>query len=113
MTWDYFGDSVTGIKIIGGKDMAEYTYETLYLHLREKLGDALPEHAMDDIHEALKITEKMEAEGWAFNLEDLSRGSLTENDWRATLSRDGREFVGQSDHSALAVCVAVADALAG
>ncbi|WP_432738767.1 hypothetical protein [Maridesulfovibrio sp. FT414] len=93
--------------------MAEYTYESLQALLLEKLGDEMPERAMDDIHDALKITVKMEEEGWKFKLEDLSRGSLTENDWRATLSRDGREFVGQSDHSALAVCVAVADALVG
>ncbi len=91
--------------------MAEYTYEGLESMLKAKLGDDMPERAMEDIHEALKITEKMETEGYKFKLEDLSRGSLTETDWRATLSKDGREFAGQSDHAALAVCVAVADAL--
>lgn len=91
--------------------MAEYTYETLQAVLKERLGDEMPEHAMDDIHEALKIAEKMEENGWIFRLEDLSRGSLTETDWRATLGKDGNEFSGQSDHAALAVCVAVADAL--
>lgn len=93
--------------------MAEYTYETLYLLLKEKLGEDLPEYAMDDIHEALKITEKMETDGWAFKLEDLSRGSLTETDWKAVLIKDGKEYAGRSDNAALAVCVAVADALAG
>lgn len=93
--------------------MAEYTYESLEALLKEKLGDAMPDRAMEDIHEALKISEKMEAEGWKFKLEDLSRGSMTEIDWRATLTKDGKDFSGQSDHAALAVCVAVADALVG
>ncbi|WP_320171722.1 hypothetical protein [Maridesulfovibrio sp.] len=91
--------------------MAEYTYESLQAVLQDRLGDSMPERAMDDIHDALKITEQMEAEGYSFKLEDLSRGSMTETDWRATLSKDGKEFSGQSDHAALAVCVAVADAL--
>ena len=93
--------------------MAEYTYESLEALLKEKLGDAMPERAMEDIHDALKITEKMEEEGWRFKMEDMSRGCLTESDWVATLSRDGKDFSGRSDHSALAVCVAVADALIG
>ncbi|TIH17989.1 hypothetical protein D0S45_05375 [Marinifilum sp. JC120] len=93
--------------------MAEYTYESLEALLKEKLGDNMPEWAMEDIHEALKITEKMEEEGWKFKLADLSRGSMTETDWRATLSKDDKKFSGQSDHAALAVCVAVADAIVG
>ncbi|WP_320006763.1 hypothetical protein [Maridesulfovibrio sp.] len=91
--------------------MAEYTYEGLEAVLKEKLGDSMPERAMVDIHDALKITEKMEEDGWKFKVEDMSRGCLTESDWVATLSKDGKEFAGRSDHSALAVCVAVADAL--
>ncbi len=93
--------------------MAEYTYESLEALLNEKLGDDMPEGAMEDIHKALKITEKMEEEGWKFQLEDLSRGSMTETDWRATLKKDGKEYAGQSDHAALAVCVAVADSIVG
>ena len=93
--------------------MAEYTYESLQALLKEKLGDSMPERAMEDVHDALKIIEKMEEEGWKFKIEDLSRGSLTESDWVATLSKSGKEFSGHSDHSALAVCVAVADALIG
>ncbi len=36
---------------------------------------------------------------------------MTETNWKATLTKDGKEFAGESDHAALAVCVAAADAL--
>ncbi len=91
--------------------MAEYTIETLEETLVKHLGEDMPENALGDIHKALKIFELLETRGYKFELKDLSRGSMTETNWRASLTKDGKEFAGESDHAALAVCVAAADAL--
>ncbi|CCO23169.1 hypothetical protein [Maridesulfovibrio hydrothermalis] len=91
--------------------MAEYTIETLEEALTKHLGDELPENALSDIHQAIKIAEHLETRGYTFELKDLSRGSMTETNWRAILVKDGKDFAGESDHAALAVCVAAADAL--
>ncbi|WP_300464648.1 hypothetical protein [Desulfobacula sp.] len=92
--------------------MSESIPEILENQLKLYLGEAVPTHAVSDIHAALELSEILEAKGFSFQLKDLCPKSPNETQWRGIFIKDGEKFSADDPQSSVAVCKAAVDALA-
>ena len=79
--------------------------------LRQQLGPALPDQAVNDVHAALALAGSLEGRGLWFSLKDLCPKSMTRSLWRAVFSTGDKQFSADHASPALAVCAAALSAL--
>jgi len=94
-----------------GNLMSESIPDSLEKQLKQLLGKTVPIQAVHEIHGALELSTILEAKGFSFGLKDLCPKSLTDTQWRAIFTKDGKTFSADDPQSSMAICRAAAEAL--